>query len=170
MLDSDDEVAVWAALVRALSSVFRTAEKVRVGYPDYYSARDADPYGAALGGLVYFRGETEHAHAEELYVPGYAVAEVWVARDGKYVRGQVFAGQGGEWVPAIPYTPARVFPPLHPTARPDAHGRDTHYRTLVAGQPVAQVFIEAEAALRRLADMRKTYDSRLQNDQERRLA
>ncbi len=73
-------------------------------------------------------------------------------------------------MPKMPVTSGLAVSKSVVTARPDAHGRDTHYRTLVAGQPVAQVFIEAEAALRRLADMRKTYDSRLQNDQERRLA
>ncbi|WP_439593853.1 hypothetical protein [Microbacterium sp.] len=142
------EDTVWEALIATLAWLYRTeALEVKDDPDNYYAHRATRHGGQALGGLIYFRGEVEHAHQEHPYRLG------WTDPPPTMIY------QDGEWVPStsdlltahtrvrmaeVGIDPIRpvgqihtwVFPSLHADARPDKHHRDTWYAEHVKGWPL----------------------------------
>jgi hypothetical protein len=123
IMDPDEDVA-WSALLDGLAWLYRSEERERRHRgAEYYSARAASTEGQVLSALIYFRGEVEHSAQIDPYTVGLVDAQAWVKSEGEWRD----TGQ-------IVRIPARVYPPLHPAARLDRHGRDAAYRLHVEGK------------------------------------
>jgi hypothetical protein len=129
-----DEDQMWQALLSCLAWLYRCEERERAARADYYAVRAAAPGGRTLAGLIFFRGEVEHAKQGHPYRLG-AVPE---KRPIKTADG---------WVEAKRYIARYVYPPLHAGAVDKNHGRDGLYREHVEGRQLVQAISEARAFL-----------------------
>lgn len=145
---SGDEAAVWPVLLDALAWLYRTEERVRREDPTYYDVRALSREGRSLGGLIYFRGEVEHAAIADPYAPTWLPTEVLVSDGADWKSGTIYVSNGTEWKPAEIYVSGLGFPELHANARKDTHGRREWYVELVAGRSLTEPLESAIEFLR----------------------
>lgn len=147
---NDDESSAWPLVLDVLAWLYRAEERARQTNANYYADRAASREGQTLGGLIYFRGEVEHAAVEDPYAPTWLKGELFVSNGTEWKPAVMHVSDGTEWEPAEIFIGGLGFPHLHPGARPDKHGRKRWYEEFVAGRSLSEPPTHALQFLRQL--------------------
>ena len=124
------------AFANAMDRLYTIEESFvrQLGKQSYYSARDADPNGRVVAGIVYARGLATHARGLVDEIDG---SRPFAIRGGSAVRGGDGLRAGGvtlRW---------RPFAALPAPYRPENKNRDTFYMNHVEGRDVLDTFDDA---------------------------
>jgi hypothetical protein len=143
--DGEDEEEAWGLTLNVLATLYGAEEIEEKLDQGYFAHRDASPHGQVLGGLMWCRGDVQHAGGDVRRLD-WSRAEAYVHHDGEWVRAQPYVRQAGEWVATQPMARGWTWPPRD-DAPPDGRGRHTMYAERVAHRPWLEPMREAASYL-----------------------
>lgn len=137
----EEEDEAWRLTLNVMAALYGAEEIEKKHDRDYFAHRDASPRGRVLGGLMWCRGDVQHAGGDVRRL-GWSGVNTFVCRDGEWVEAQTYISMGGEWVVTQTMTAGWTWP-ARDQAPPDGRDRHAMYAERVAHRPWVEPMREA---------------------------